>query len=430
MCKACGVEHDINAFEHLKQKDGTKKPRSECKAAIAARRKAKVQAAPKKNPSDFPMPDACITCGKSYPEVQFKFRTDTLAGGWRAECNDHYNEKGYDVAYRKRQREADEAAYLARNAATHLAWARAHPEAMREQQLLQQTVPDRKFKALVTYAKSKDIEVVMEDLDGLKAKFSEPCFYCTYTPGAGAKLNGLDRVDPKGTYSDVNTVACCSTCNSIKASHSVDSFVHHARKMYAFSCGDIALDTERSALPAAFGGRADLCELEKTKEDHLTIEERVQLWASPCYLCGREPALGIDRLDSTGHYVADNVAPCCSSCNYFKKDLSPIEIKTHITYIYNHTAMWGLGEDKLISNLGKEQVPVAACDASGAMRMAFPSVATAARIIKCSPNAIYDSRDIGCFCRGFKWKALSHRAFFEFRIDKAAVIAFVHAARK
>jgi hypothetical protein len=36
--------------------------------------------------------------------------------------------------------------------------------------------------------------------------------------------------------------------------------------------------------------------------------------------------------------------------------MSPIEIKTHVAYINAHTAMWGLGEDKLISNLGKEQV--------------------------------------------------------------------------
>jgi hypothetical protein len=53
----------------------------------------------------------------------------------------------------------------------------------------------------------------MVDKDRLKAKFSKPCEYCTYAPEAGDKLNGLDRVDSKGKYSDNNTVACCSTCN-------------------------------------------------------------------------------------------------------------------------------------------------------------------------------------------------------------------------
>ena len=67
----------------------------------------------------------------------------------------------------------------------------------------------------------------------------------------------------------------------------------------------------------------------------------------PCYLCGRAPALGIDRLDSTKHYTLDNVASCCSQCNYMKKDLLPLEFQTHVVHVFTHTAMWCLTDDKL-----------------------------------------------------------------------------------
>ncbi len=166
-----------------------------------------------------------------------------------------------------------------------------------------------------------------------------------------------------------------------------------------------------------------------TKEDHLTIDERIELWASACYLCGREPALGIDRIDSTAHYTMDNVAPCCSSCNYFKRDMSPIEIKTHIAYIYNYTAMWGLGEDKLISNCGKEKVPVAAYDANGTTKMVFPSVATAAARIGCNCEVIANSMGDDRFCYGSKWREISHATFFDSSFPKDAVKAFIQHAR-
>ncbi len=428
MCKACGVEHPIDSFEQYKLSDGiTVKLRTECKSTRAAKRKANVKEAPKKDRSSFPLPEACVRCGKGPTEVTFKFRSDTLAGGYRNECNTCYNSKRYCEEFRRRRREADEMAFLARNAATAAEWRRKNPDAVKQQQLLEQTIPERKLKALVTYAKCKNIQVFMEDVEALTAKFSEPCFYCMYTPSDGIKLNGLDRVHAKGAYSDINTVPCCATCNAIKASHSIDSFLHHARKMYAYSCLDIIIDTNgQRVLPSAFGGRAELRDLEKTKDDHLTDDQRIELWASLCYLCGRGPALGIDRIDSTGDYTVDNVKPCCSSCNYFKKDMSPIEIKTHVAYINAHTAMWGLGEDKLISNLGKEQVPVAAYDSDGTMKMMFPSVSTAARMIgSTSKNPIVQS--IGN--HGYKWQWVTHSTFFDSKFSKTEAEAFILSAR-
>ena len=424
LCKTCNVHHPIDAFELVQLKDGTSKPRSECRAARAAKRKANSAASVKRKPSEVPMPEACIGCRKSHPEVKFQFRTDIAEGGWRSTCNECFNAKGYYTDYRNRQREMDEEAYLARNAATHLAWARRNPDSVKKQQAKTASEPERKFKALVTYAKSKGIEVAVHDADALSAKFSESCFYCDFTPVSGEKLNGLDRVDVRGGFVDLNTVPCCSTCNSIKASHSVDSFLHHARKMCEFERFDVgtlqsavAPSGQARVLPASFGGRSDLRARNNAKEDDLTEAERVDLWASPCYLCGRGPSLGIDRLDSKGKYSSDNVKPCCSNCNYFKKDMTVSEVRTHVNYINAHTRMWVLGEDKLISHVGAERKPVAVYDETGAMRMAFPSMRNASEILGLGG------------VKAFVWSNISHATFFRSHFAHSVAKAFIQHAR-
>ena len=41
-----------------------------------------------------------------------------------------------------------------------------------------------------------------------------------------------------------------------------------------------------------------------------------------CYLCGRLPSGGIDRVDSEeGYDTPGNTRPCCSDCNYAKRAL-------------------------------------------------------------------------------------------------------------
>ena len=73
----------------------------------------------------------------------------------------------------------------------------------------------------------------------------------------------------------------------------------------------------------------------------------------PCYYCGSMPGRkankgtvkgfsqnfiysGIDRVDSARGYVADNVVPCCSRCNYMKRTMSVAEFLDAIRLIANH----------------------------------------------------------------------------------------------
>jgi len=76
-----------------------------------------------------------------------------------------------------------------------------------------------------------------------------------------------------------------------------------------------------------------------------------ELSQSPCYYCGREPdratiykrknhkdhtfvAGGVDRLDNSIGYEPENVVPCCSDCNYAKREMSYTEFMDLIRRIY------------------------------------------------------------------------------------------------
>lgn len=152
----------------------------------------------------------------------------------------------------------------------------------------------------------------------------------------------MTRAQPQQTLTclpeRVNTVPCCAICNQMKRTSSVPDFVERARAINAHC--PVALPGQRPPLPKAFGGRADLRNARKTKADKLTSAQRRALQSATCYLCGVQPAGGVDRVDSFGDYVTDNVRSCCKGCNYLKKDLSPQEVCVHVAYIVRHTSAW------------------------------------------------------------------------------------------
>ncbi len=61
-----------------------------------------------------------------------------------------------------------------------------------------------------------------------------------------------------------------------------------------------------------------------------------KITSMPCYLCGTDAKIGIDRIDSTIGYVDDNVMPCCHKCNMMKYTHSIEDFKMHIEKIHRH----------------------------------------------------------------------------------------------
>ena len=62
----------------------------------------------------------------------------------------------------------------------------------------------------------------------LREFWDTPCHYCG---GEVEQRLGLDRVDNAKGYVPGNVVQCCLTCNQMKATHSVDEWVSHMKKV-------------------------------------------------------------------------------------------------------------------------------------------------------------------------------------------------------
>lgn len=58
--------------------------------------------------------------------------------------------------------------------------------------------------------------------------------------------------------------------------------------------------------------------------------------SAPCTYCGIAPSGGVDRVDSSSGYVRENTAPCCSVCNYAKRDLTERVFREWIARISLH----------------------------------------------------------------------------------------------
>lgn len=85
----------------------------------------------------------------------------------------------------------------------------------------------------------------------------------------------------------------------------------------------------------------------------LSAEQVFKIFKEDCYYCGVKPSKvvkkegfygeyvynGIDRLDSSKGYYAENVVPCCESCNYMKNSIHHDDFMDKIERIYlNHNS--------------------------------------------------------------------------------------------
>jgi|688.fasta_scaffold265711_5 hypothetical protein len=51
----------------------------------------------------------------------------------------------------------------------------------------------------------------------------------------------------------------------------------------------------------------------------------------PCYICKKEKAGGLDRVDNNLGYIEKNIYPCCFDCNRMKSNKSVIEFKEYLS---------------------------------------------------------------------------------------------------
>lgn len=74
-------------------------------------------------------------------------------------------------------------------------------------------------------------------------------------------------------------------------------------------------------------------------EFSITVEQFDTITKQPCEYCGgfspNKDFCGIDRVDDTKGYVLGNCVPCCSICNFMKRDLTQEDFLKHIAKIHS-----------------------------------------------------------------------------------------------
>ena len=55
---------------------------------------------------------------------------------------------------------------------------------------------------------------------------------------------------------------------------------------------------------------------------NLSFNEYLPFFNKPCYYCGDEGQISLDRLDSSLGYIKNNIVACCTACNVMKGTLS------------------------------------------------------------------------------------------------------------
>lgn len=92
---------------------------------------------------------------------------------------------------------------------------------------------------------------------------------------------------------------------------------------------------------------------------NLTRDEIKEYLYKPCFYCGCENAMGIDRIDSNKNYTKDNCVPCCFICNRMKNkyDLHTFLDKVEKIYLNFH--------NKSSTTISKESTSEANADGNG-----------------------------------------------------------------
>jgi len=229
----------------------------------------------------------------------------------------------YYKDYRNRERQKDPIAYLDKNAKVQRDWRNNNSE--------QAKTNDERWKQSNNYsisyykssANAKGVSFEISDEYIIKCIHSK-CWYCGMSSD---EVNmGIDRLDPDGPYSEENTRPCCSPCNYSKKDYTVPQYIGKIFDILAYTFPDCGIQRKEYVYDIKFpctytssksAAKDRQIDFELTEEEYMILTN-----SNNCYLCGYECeyGLGIDRINNDIHYIFSNCKPCCSMCNYIKKD--------------------------------------------------------------------------------------------------------------
>jgi hypothetical protein len=133
---------------------------------------------------------------------------------------------------------------------------------------------------------------------------------------------------------------CQCACGQRVLSRNTD--IRNGRKTSCKTCAWRAAWAKRprsSAEERLLGERESQYKINARTKDNswtLTRAQFRRLATSACVYCGKQPAYGVDRVDNREGYTILNSAPCCSACNFAKRDMRVEDFLDLIRRISTH----------------------------------------------------------------------------------------------
>lgn len=248
-----------------------------------------------------------------------------------------------------------------------------------EMRVANRAKPVGRFKSMISDAKRWKHDWGLKYEEFLTF-WQSPCNYC----GTEIKTCSLDRVDASLGYFVENVVPCCHDCNQFKMDQTLDEFKSQVAALYlnlngirnikpfdfnpttveyCHICGELNsqhIKKCRSGVRSSVYGAEDdeitrrritinngakkprgrystYKRKAKFKEISWSLlqDDFFKMWKKPCSYCLRPTGgIGVDRIDSSIGYQADNVTPCCCRCNAGKMNHSVSKFADLIERIY------------------------------------------------------------------------------------------------
>ena len=263
----------------------------------------------------------------------------------RKAVKQEWNENNYEkvvmkgLNYRQRLIEADVDQYLNKNAENAKQWRENNPEKVANNNLNKINDVQLQYGVYARSARDKNLvfSLSVEEFDII---VKNPCCYCGTIQEKG--FNGVDRQNSEIGYIMENCVSCCQMCNYMKASLSVDAFLGRVEHILTYNGrinGRLFPEMFPDYMSASYNRYKNRA-FDKNLEFTLSCDDFDELKSQSCYLCGKfnnsQHLNGVDRLDNNKGYTLDNVKPCCSGCNYMKKNYILEDVVTKFMDIYSN----------------------------------------------------------------------------------------------